>query len=71
MLAGLARFPKMPAAQVVFLGGQAAGEAGQGQDEPREVRGLPRLTVQVPQEMEEMGDLPRPQRARGRPRREL
>ena len=71
VLAGLANFPRMPAAQVVLPGNQAAQGAGQGQVEPREEQGLPRLTVQVPQEMEEMGDLPRPQRARGRPRREL
>ena len=71
VLAGLANFPRMPAAQVVLPGNQAAQGAGQGQEEPREEQRLPRLTVQVPQETEEMGDLPRPQRARGRPRREL
>ena len=74
VLAGLASFPRMPAARVVLPGGQPIQEAEQAQGEPRGEQGqprMPRLMVQVPQQMVEMGDLPRPQRARGRPRREL
>ena len=68
ILAGLANFPRMPAAQVVLPGAQPVQEGVQPpQGQPRR----PRLLVQVPQQTEEMGDLPRPQRARGRPRREL
>ena len=72
ILAGLANFPKMPAAHVVLPGREhrlegARNLVGPPGDSPE--RPLRRLAVAVPEQVEEMGDLPRPQRPRGRPRR--
>ena len=72
VLAGLADFPKMPAAQVVLPGRVPRLEGARNpavlpRDSPE--RPLRRIAVEVPEQVEEMGDLPRPQRPRGRPRR--
>ena len=69
----LAHFPKMPGKRQELPEDphppevRLAGQEGEGLQPGR--RQPPRIQVQVQEQPEEMADLPRPQRARGRPRR--
>ena len=69
VLEGLKSFPKMPAAGVRLPGApRQEQQPGRGDLQLGEVA-PPRVQVQLPDQPEVIVDAPRPQRARGRPRR--